>query len=228
MLPLIDFRNIRKEYVTGGQEIFALNNVSLQIRCNDYIAIIGSSGSGKSTMMNIIGCLDKPSSGDYRLDGVSVSCMSDSALSTVRNRKIGFIFQNFNLLPRFSALKNVMQPLIYRRIPTRERQRMAEIELERVGLSDRKHHLPTELSGGQRQRVAIARALVTKPSLLLADEPTGNLDSVTTADILRLFDQLHTEGQTVVMVTHDDEVARRCRRRITLVDGSISHDTVLR
>jgi putative ABC transport system ATP-binding protein len=198
--------------------------VDLAIEKNEFTAIIGSSGSGKSTLMNILGCLDRPTSGDYRLDGKSVSELSGSDLAGIRNRKIGFVFQNFNLIPTLSALKNVMQPLIYWRIPSKQKVDMARAELARMGLGNRESHLPSELSGGQRQRVAIARALVTKPSLILADEPTGNLDSKTTDDIMALFDQLHDEGQTMLVVTHDDGIARHCHRRITLVDGKVAKD----
>ena len=225
MTSLIELCQIKKKYVTGGQEIFALNGIDLKIMANEYVAIVGASGSGKSTLMNIIGCLDTPSSGDYKLEEYNISDVSDTDLSIIRNRKIGFIFQNFNLLPRCSALKNVMQPLLYRPTKKKEKISRAEAELGRVGLTPRSQHLPSELSGGQKQRVAIARALVTNPSLLLADEPTGNLDSTTTEDILKLFDQLHDEGQTVILVTHDAAVAQRCHRKITLVDGKISDDT---
>ncbi|WDE03079.1 ABC transporter ATP-binding protein [Thalassomonas viridans] len=221
---LINLSGITKKYRLGGRDIFALNKLDLNIQTNEYIAIIGASGSGKSTLMNILGCLDRPSSGAYALDGKDISQMSDNALSQVRNRKIGFIFQSFNLIPNLTALQNVMQPLIFWRLPQKEKVAMAKAELNRVGLSNREEHLPSELSGGQRQRIAIARALVTRPSLLLADEPTGNLDSKTTADIMKLFDRLHDEGQTVVLVTHDQGIANRCRRSITLVDGQIAQD----
>jgi len=221
---LISLSGITKKYRLGGRDIFALNNLDLNIQTNEYIAIIGASGSGKSTLMNILGCLDRPSSGSYTLDDKDISQMSDNALSRVRNRKIGFIFQSFNLIPNLTALQNVMQPLVFWRLSQKEKIAMAKAELSRVGLSNREEHLPSELSGGQRQRIAIARALVTRPSLLLADEPTGNLDSKTTADIMKLFDRLHDEGQTVVLVTHDQDIANRCRRSITLVDGQIARD----
>jgi putative ABC transport system ATP-binding protein len=224
MAELIALRDVRKRYETGGQEIRALDGVSLTIARNDYVAIVGASGSGKSTMMNILGCLDRPTSGDYWLDGANVAQMSEGALAQVRNRKIGFIFQNFNLLPRMSALRNVMQPLMYRKLAKRERVELAEAELARVGLANRGAHLPNELSGGQRQRVAIARALVTRPSLLLADEPTGNLDSATSAEILKIFDGLNAQGETIVMVTHDPEVSARCRRRVRIVDGRLAQE----
>ena len=224
MSELIALRGIHKRYETGGQEVWALKDVDLDIRHGEYVAIIGSSGSGKSTMMNILGCLDRPTSGEYRLDGEAVSSLGENVLSQVRNRKIGFVFQSFNLLPRKSALANVMQPLLYRRMSRQERVALAENELEKVGLANRRHHLPHELSGGQRQRVAIARALVTRPSLLLADEPTGNLDSATSTEILRMFETLHEKGETIVIVTHDPEVSNRCKRRIRIADGRILQD----
>ncbi|WDE09685.1 ABC transporter ATP-binding protein [Thalassomonas haliotis] len=221
---LINLSGITKKYHLGGRDIFALHQLDLSIQTNEYLAIIGASGSGKSTLMNILGCLDRPSFGSYALDGKDISQMSDNALSQVRNRKIGFIFQSFNLIPNLTALQNVMQPLVFWRLAQKEKIAMAQAELARVGLSEREMHLPSELSGGQRQRIAIARALVTRPSLLLADEPTGNLDSKTTADIMKLFDRLHDEGQTVVLVTHDQDIASRCQRSITLVDGRIARD----
>ncbi|WP_287438364.1 ABC transporter ATP-binding protein, partial [Reinekea sp.] len=213
---LIDLQAIRRTYQMGGETLHALDGIDLAIARNDFVAIVGSSGSGKSTLMNIVGCLDTPSSGDYRLDGEAVSAMSGKQLASVRNRKIGFIFQSFNLLPRVDALHNVMQPLIYQRVSYGVRKKRAQEMLARVGLSGRMHHQPNELSGGQRQRVAIARALVTSPSILLADEPTGNLDSSTTADILNLFDELYNEGQTIIVVTHEAEIADRCHRQIRL------------
>jgi len=221
---LIELEGIRRTYVMGGETLHALDGVDIKIKSNDYVAIIGSSGSGKSTMMNIIGCLDTPSGGDYQLDGEDVSDMTGKQLASVRNRKIGFIFQSFNLLPRVDALHNVMQPLVYQRVSYRVRKQRAQEMLERVGLAGRMSHQPNELSGGQRQRVAIARALVTSPSILLADEPTGNLDSNTTSDILNLFDELHNEGQTIIMVTHEPEIAKRCHRQIRLRDGKIIED----
>lgn len=224
MKALIEIAELSKRYVMGDQEVDALRSIDLTIRVNDYIAIIGSSGSGKSTLMNIIGCLDKQSAGTYHLAGDDVSSLGGNALAAIRNERIGFIFQNFCLMPRMSALENVVQPLVYRRVGRAERLAKAEEALERVGLTNRMRHLPAELSGGQRQRVAIARALVSRPSLLLADEPTGNLDADTSMQILALFDELHEEGQTVIMVTHDAQVARHCRRQVSLVAGRVVAD----
>ncbi len=221
---LISLKGISRTYRMGGETLHALDGVDLDILTNDYVAIIGSSGSGKSTMMNIMGCLDTPSAGQYTLDGEAVSEMTGKQLASVRNRKIGFIFQSFNLLPRVDALHNVMQPLVYQQVSYRKRKKRAEEMLERVGLAGRMGHQPNELSGGQRQRVAIARALVTAPSILLADEPTGNLDSATTVDILNLFDELHREGQTIIMVTHEPDIADRCHRQVRLKDGQVIED----
>jgi len=192
---------------------------------NDYLAFIGSSGSGKSTMLNILGCLDKPTDGKYHLNGTDVEALDQNQLAAIRNQEIGFIFQSFNLLPRANALSNVMQPLIYRGIGYKQRKDMAMEALQRVGLGDRTDHLPNQLSGGQRQRVAIARALVTHPSILLADEPTGNLDSQTTIEIMQLFDELHAEGHTLIVVTHEDEIARHCHRVVEMKDGRIFRDS---
>ena len=208
----------------GGEVIHALDKIDLTIMPNEYIAFIGASGSGKSTMMNILGCLDTPNRGKYLLNGRDVAHLSDIDLARTRNQEIGFVFQSFNLLPRASALQNVMQPLVYRGIRPSERRRQALAALERVGLAQRVDHLPNQLSGGQRQRVAIARALCGEPSILLADEPTGNLDSNTTVEIMALFDQLHAEGQTLILVTHDANIAAHCRRRICLSDGVIVSD----
>jgi putative ABC transport system ATP-binding protein len=218
---LIEMRELSRVYQLGSEEIHALRKVDLVIEQGEYVAIMGPSGSGKSTLMNIIGCLDRPSGGAYILDGTPVEAMDDDALAAVRNRKIGFVFQTFNLLARTTALANVELPLVYARIPRVERRRMAEEALTNVGLGDRMNHQPNELSGGQRQRVAIARALVNKPSLLLADEPTGNLDSKTGEEILELFHNLHATGNSIIMVTHEDEVAKHAERVIRLRDGLI-------
>ena len=223
---IIELRAISKHYMMGGEGFYALNGIDLDIQLNDYIAIVGSSGSGKSTLMNLLGCLDYPTDGEYRLKGNNVATLDENSLAGIRNREIGFIFQNFNLLPRASALQNVMQPLIYRGIPMSERKQRAEEALTMVGLKDRMDHVPNQLSGGQRQRVAIARALVTKPAILLADEPTGNLDSATTVEIMALFDQLHVDGQTLIIVTHEPDIADRCGRVITLRDGKLISDTM--
>ena len=223
---LIRLQGIAKHYQMGGETIAALNGIDLEIARNDYVAFIGSSGSGKSTMMNILGCLDTPTSGKYFLNGRDVAGMSETDLAITRNVEIGFIFQSFNLLTRATALQNVMQPLIYRGIRPAERARRAKEAMERVGLEKRMDHLPNQLSGGQRQRVAIARALCSDPSILLADEPTGNLDSSTAADIMQLFDTLHAEGQTVIIVTHEPDIAAHCRRAVRLADGKVSSDVV--
>jgi putative ABC transport system ATP-binding protein len=218
---LIEMHELSRVYQLGTEEIHALRRVDLVIEQGEYVAVMGPSGSGKSTLMNIIGCLDRPSGGKYILDGTPVEAMDDDALAAVRNRKIGFVFQTFNLLARTTALANVELPLVYARIPRVERRRMAEEALTNVGLGDRMNHQPNELSGGQRQRVAIARALVNKPSLLLADEPTGNLDSKTGEEILELFHNLHQTGNSIIMVTHEDEVAKHAERVIRLRDGLI-------
>jgi putative ABC transport system ATP-binding protein len=223
--PVIQFENVYRTYTMGDQVLNALDGVDLKIARNEYIAIIGASGSGKSTMMNIIGCLDRVSKGEYLLNGTNVGDMSEVELAQARNREIGFVFQSFNLLSRASALKNVMQPLVYRGVPRAERKRIATDALERVGLGDRMHHQPNELSGGQRQRVAISRALVGNPAILLADEPTGNLDSKTSQEIMALIDQLHKDGQTIIMVTHEPAIAAHCDRVIQLEDGKIHSDT---
>ena len=222
---VIQMRGIRRAYDMGGEVIHALRGVDVEIRRNEYLAIMGPSGSGKSTLMNLIGCLDTPTAGEYWLNGQEVSRMSDDALARVRNREIGFVFQTFNLLPRASALQNVELPLVYAGMGSRERRQRATEALERVGLGDRIGHRPNELSGGQRQRVAIARALVNRPSILLADEPTGNLDSVTSEEIMRVFGLLHDEGQTVVMVTHEPDIATHAARVVVLRDGEIASDT---
>lgn len=222
---VIHLQDAYRIYTMGDQVLNALDGVTLSIAKNEYIAIIGASGSGKSTMMNIIGCLDRLSKGDYFLNGTNVGDMNEVELARARNRQIGFVFQSFNLLSRASSLKNVMQPLVYRKVPLAERKDIASAALERVGLADRMHHQPNELSGGQRQRVAIARALVGNPAILLADEPTGNLDSKTSREIMALIDELHQQGQTVIMVTHEPDIARHCERVIRLEDGRIHSDT---
>jgi putative ABC transport system ATP-binding protein len=222
--PVIALRGIRRDYRMGDQVVHALDGLDLDIGRNEYIAVIGASGSGKTTLMNIIGCLDRPSAGTYTLNGREVARMGENELAAVRNRDIGFIFQSFNLLPRADALRNVMQPLVYRRLPVAERRRLAAAALERVGLGQRMDHLPNQLSGGQRQRVAVARALVGRPAILLADEPTGNLDSATTVEIMALFDQLHGEGQTIIIVTHEPDIAAHCQRVVRLKDGRVEYD----
>jgi putative ABC transport system ATP-binding protein len=221
---IIRLEGITREYLMGGERIRALAGVDLAINRNEYVAIMGPSGSGKSTMMNVLGCLDTPSGGSYWLNGHEVSRMADDDLARVRNREIGFVFQTFNLLPRATALANVELPLVYAGVTSRERRRRAESALTRVGLGERMHHKPNELSGGQRQRVAIARALVNEPSILLADEPTGNLDSTTSVEIMRVFGQLHAQGQTVVLVTHEPDIAAHAHRVVVLRDGLIDID----
>lgn len=225
--PLIGLQDIRKIYQMGTQEVRALAGVSLEIYPNDYIAIMGPSGSGKSTMMNIIGCLDTPTDGTYLLNGQNVSHMEDDELAEVRNREIGFVFQTFNLLPRVNCLQNVELPLIYSGLRKAKRREMAARALENVGLGDRMDHKPNELSGGQRQRVAVARALVNNPSLLLADEPTGNLDSRTGEEIMMLFETLYRRGNTLLVVTHEEDIAHHARRIIRLRDGLIEVDEVV-
>ena len=217
-------RQLKRQYDMGGEIVRALRGVDLAIRRNEYVAIMGPSGSGKSTLMNLIGCLDTPNEGEYWLNGMLVSEMSDDALARVRNKDIGFVFQTFNLLPRASALQNVELPLVYAGVSADDRKKRASEALERVQLGQRMHHRPNELSGGQRQRVAIARALVNRPSILLADEPTGNLDSQTSEEIMRVFEELASQGQTVVMVTHEPDIAVHAKRIIVLRDGVISSD----
>ena len=221
---IIKLEAITREYLMGSEQVRALRGVDLEIRRNEYVAIMGPSGSGKSTMMNMLGCLDTPTGGRYWLNGHEVSRMKDDDLARIRNREIGFVFQTFNLLPRASALANVELPLVYAGISGRDRRRRAETALQRVGLGERMHHKPNELSGGQRQRVAIARALVNEPSILLADEPTGNLDSTTSDDIMRVFGALHSQGQTVVLVTHEAEIAAHAHRVVVLRDGRVDSD----
>jgi putative ABC transport system ATP-binding protein len=223
-VPAIALSKITKTYKNGALEVPVLHGIDIVIERGEYVAIMGPSGSGKSTMMNIIGCLDRPTSGSYRLDGEDVSHLDDNALAAIRLKKLGFVFQGFNLLARTDAIKNVSLPLFYAGIRGAERQRRALAALEEVGLGDRARHKPSELSGGQQQRVAIARALINDPAVLLADEPTGNLDQKTSADIMGLFDQLHDRGRTIVMVTHDENVARNARRIIRLLDGLVVAD----
>jgi putative ABC transport system ATP-binding protein len=223
---LIRLSGLTREYRMDAETVYALRGIDLELRSNEYVAVMGPSGSGKSTLMNLIGCLDTPTAGEYWLNGVEVSQMEDDALARVRNREIGFVFQTFNLLPRATSLHNVELPLIYAGISAKERRRRASRALERVGLGDRMVHKPNELSGGQRQRVAIARGLVNEPSILLADEPTGNLDSTTSAEIMSVFDELHDQGQTIVMVTHESDIAAHAAREITLLDGRIHSDRV--
>ncbi len=225
MQPLIVLENVTKVYRTEGEEVHALRGISLVVQPNEYVAIMGPSGSGKSTLMHILGCLDTPTSGRYLLNGRDVSQLDDDELAYIRNSQIGFVFQTFNLLPRATALKNVELPLIYAGVPAVERHERARRALEAVGLGDRLHHRPNELSGGQRQRVAIARALVVNPALILADEPTGNLDSASGAEIMRLFTQLWQLGNTIILVTHEDYIARYARRIIRIRDGRIESDT---
>jgi putative ABC transport system ATP-binding protein len=228
MSEIIRIRDLAREYQMGQERILALRGVTLDIRRNEYVAIMGPSGSGKSTMMNLLGCLDTPTGGEYWLNGQEVSRLSDDELARVRNREIGFVFQTFNLLPRATALHNVELPLVYAGVRARERRERAAAALARVGLENRMDHRPNELSGGQRQRVAIARALVNSPSILLADEPTGNLDSVTSEEIMRVFGDLHAAGQTVIMVTHEPDIAAHAERVVVLRDGRVESDRLAR
>jgi len=221
---VIVVRNLKRDYLMGSETVQALRGIDLTIRRNEFVAIMGPSGSGKSTLMNMIGCLDSPSEGEYWLNGHRVSELGDDELARIRNREIGFVFQTFNLLPRASALQNVELPLIYGGTGSKERRKAAEESLARVGLGDRMGHRPNELSGGQRQRVAIARALVNHPSIILADEPTGNLDSKTSEEILGLFEQLYADGQTIILVTHEHDIAEHARRQVHLKDGKVERD----
>ncbi|MBP1641335.1 MAG: macrolide transporter ATP-binding protein [Acidobacteria bacterium] len=223
-MALIELRDVRKVYDMGAERVHALAGVDLDLERGEYVAIMGPSGSGKSTLMNLLGCLDTPSAGSYHLNGVAVESLNDVELAAIRNREIGFVFQTFNLLARTSALENVELPLVYAGVHRRERREKASRALARVGLADRARHQPSELSGGQRQRVAIARALVNSPSILLADEPTGNLDSATSEEIMGLFDDLHGQGNTVILVTHEAEIAVHALRRVLLRDGRVVSD----
>lgn len=225
--PIIQITGVSKIYNLGRSEVRALDGVDLRIYPNDYVAVMGPSGSGKSTLMNMLGCLDTPSAGQYFFAGEDVAKMSDNELADIRNRRIGFVFQSFNLLPRASILRNVELPLVYAGIRKDERVRRATEALEQVGLGGRIHHRPNELSGGQRQRVAVARALVTKPTILLADEPTGNLDSKTGIEIMELFENLYQHGHTIILVTHEDDIAKHARRLVHLRDGLIESDRVI-
>lgn len=224
MKKIIELKGIKKYYQVGDQIVKALDGVDLSIAANDFVAIRGTSGSGKSTLMNILGCLDTQSEGSYVLNGISVGGMDDNALSAVRNREIGFVFQSFNLLPRLTALDNVALPLIYAGVGRRQRRERALQALEMVGLSDRALHRPGEMSGGQRQRVAIARAMVGNPAIILADEPTGNLDTTTSYEVMALFEEIHRRGNTVIMVTHEEDIARYAQREVILRDGRIESD----
>jgi putative ABC transport system ATP-binding protein len=222
MAPIIEMSDVRKTYATGALEVEALRGVSITIGEGEFVAVAGPSGSGKSTLMHILGCLDVPTSGSYRLAGGDVAALPESHLATIRNRRIGFVFQQFNLLPSMTALRNVELPLAYAGVPRHERRDRAGAALARVGLSDRVAHRPGELSGGQQQRVAVARALVTDPALILADEPTGNLDSASSADVLALFAELHAAGRTIVLITHEHDVAARAQRSVLMHDGVIA------
>jgi len=224
METIIQLENVARTYRVGSETIHALRSVSLGISKNEYVALMGPSGSGKSTLMNVLGCLDTPSSGEYILNNISVSKMSDNDLAQVRNKEIGFVFQSFNLLPRYTALENVMLPLVYSGIPKSEREERAVEVMEQVGLKERMHHKPNELSGGQKQRVAIARALVNKPAIILADEPTGNLDSKTSIEIMGLFEEIHKKGNTIILVTHEEDIAQYAHRIVRLKDGLVEWD----
>ncbi len=224
MKPIISVKELRKTYIMGAEKVHALQSITLDIEKNEYLALMGASGSGKSTLMNLLGCLDTPSSGEYYLNDINVSTMSDSELAEIRNKEIGFVFQTFNLLPRLTALENVALPLVYAGINKTKRNEMAMNALEAVGLGDRVTHKPNELSGGQRQRVAIARALVNNPSIILADEPTGNLDSKTSIEIMGIFEEIHRKGNTVIVVTHEPEIAEHTHRIVRLIDGLVETD----
>lgn len=225
---IIYLENIYRVYDMGSENVYALNGVTFGINRNEFVAIMGPSGSGKSTLMNLIGCLDTPTAGHYYFNGADVAGLDDDDLAEIRNKEIGFVFQTFNLLPRSNALHNVELPLVYAGVKRDDRLHMAYAALQNVGLEERATHKPNELSGGQRQRVAIARALVTKPSIILADEPTGNLDSKTGEEIMRLFDELHAKGNTIVLVTHEEDIARHARRIVRMRDGKVEHDETVR
>lgn len=222
---MIELEEIYKTYVLGGEEVHALDGVSLRIEDHEFVAIIGASGSGKSTLMNIVGCLDNADGGQYYIDGQNIMDMSEREIAMMRNRKIGFIFQQFNLIPKLDAYENVELPLIYQGVAARERKERVQEALEKVGLAARIHHRPNQLSGGQQQRVAVARALVTKPTLILADEPTGNLDSKSSGDIMNLIQELHEQGNTIILITHDNQIAANAPRQVQLMDGRIIRDT---
>jgi putative ABC transport system ATP-binding protein len=226
-MALIETKDLWKTYTMGAETVHALREVSIDIKKGEYVAIMGPSGSGKSTLMNLIGCLDTPTKGEYYLNSKRVSNMNDNELANIRNREIGFVFQTFNLLPRATALHNVELPLIYNGSPARERRAAAEEALAKVDLADRMHHRPNELSGGQRQRVAMARALVNNPSMLLADEPTGNLDSKTSLEMMRLFQDLHRQGNTIIVVTHERDIANHAQRVLSILDGRIAADEII-
>lgn len=223
--PLIHARDLRKTYHVGDQIVHALDGLDLDIQVNEYVALMGPSGSGKSTLMNMLGCLDSPTSGTYILNGQDVSRLEDDALADIRNREIGFVFQTFNLLPRYTALENVALPMVYAGVPKAERQARAREVLEQVGLGDRMDHRPNELSGGQRQRVAVGRALVMKPSIILADEPTGNLDTATSEEVMELFGEIQKAGNTVILVTHEEDIAAYAHRTVRLRDGRVESDS---
>lgn len=226
MNKIIELKDIIKDYYVGSITVNALKGINLNICKNEYVAIMGPSGSGKSTLMNIIGCLDSLTSGQYELNGTDVSFMSDNELAEIRNKEIGFVFQTFNLLPRYTAFENVVLPLVYAGVSSKERQKRAQEVIESVGLTDKAHHKPNELSGGQRQRVAVARALVNKPSIILADEPTGNLDTKTSIEIMTLFEEIYKKGNTIILVTHEEDIALYARRIVRLRDGLIESDEI--